>query len=399
MIGWLFWRLFDKGVEMGIHINLGGGGRGRHWQIDLSSPPVEALQSGSKFGAIFLILFALVWGGFPTIGLFSMLQSGDLGGEAFLFLLFPVIGIGILAFGLHNLLWRRHIVYDGKTFSVTERGLLGTKSWTEPLSSFDGVLRKTKRVKTKNSSYTLYIIDLVHPDPDRRINLYTHTSDSGFRAKWESYARSLDLPAFDEGDGGIIRREAADLDKSVGELLREGKLQVDYDILSQPAEGLATDFEGDTVVITRTGPQNPWWGSLLAVLFPLIFVGIGFFVTDMDMLGRIIFGGVGTLFEILFVLAVYNDLTSRGRLRVGPDGIRINKVRASGENEGKFIPARELESVVVNKKDNEWRASLVIASDRETLRFGGGLPRASLDFVANTVMAKIAESERRGRRG
>lgn len=387
------------GAEMGISINLGGGGRGRHWQIDLSSPPVEAHQTGSRFGALFLILFALVWGGFPTVGLFSMLQSGDMGAEAFLFLLFPVIGLGMLAFGIHNLVWRRRIAFNGKAFSVTERGLLGTRSWTEPLSSFDGVLRKTKKIKTKNSSYTLYMVDLVHPDPDRRINLYTHTSDAGFRAKWEGYARLLDLPAFDEGDGGIVRREAADLDKSVGELLREGKLQVDYDSLAHLAEGLATDFEGDAVVITRTGPQNPWWGSLFAVLFPLVFVGIGIFVVDMDILGRIVFSGVGTLFEVVFAVAAYKDLTSRGRLRVGSDGVRISKVRANGENKGKFIPTDELESVVVNKNDNEWRASLVIASDRETLRFGAGLPRASLDFVANAILARIADTQHRGRSG
>jgi hypothetical protein len=383
---------------MGISINLGSSGRSRRWRIDLSSPPVEAHQTGSRFGALFLILFALVWGGFPTVGLFSLIRSGDMGAEAFLFLLFPAIGLGILAFGIRNLVWRRSVSFDGRNFSVTERGLLGGKSWTEPLSGYDGVLRKTKRVKTKNSSYTLYMVDLIHPDPDRRINLYTDTSSGEFRAKWEEYARQLNLPAFEEGDGVAVRREAADLDKSVGELLREGKMEVDYDALTRSAEGLATDFEGDWLVITRTTPQNPWWGSLLAVLFPLIFVGAGLFAPGMDMFGRAMFVGVGSLFEIILVAGVYNDLTSRARLRVGPEGVRVNKVRSSGENEGKFIPVQELETVVVSKKDNEWQGSLVIASDRETLRFGAGLPRTSLDFVANTILAKIADAERRGRR-
>lgn len=382
---------------MAISINIGGGGRGRRWQIDLSALPVEAHQTGSRFGAMFLILFALIWGGFPAVGLVSVVQSGDFGPEAFLFLLFPAIGLAILAYGIHNLIWRRSIAFDGRDFSVAERGLLGGKSWTEPLSAYDGVLRKTKRVKTKNSSYTLYMVDLIHPDPDRRINLYTDTSDAGFRSKWEGYARQLNLPAFEESDGGVVRREAADLDKSVGELVREGKVEVDYAVLSRPAEGLATDIEGDTVVITRTGPQNTWWGSLFAVLFPLIFIGIGLFVTELEMFGRVIFGGAGLLFEILFVIGVYNDLTSRARLRVGPDGVRINKVRSSGEDQGTFIPANELESVVVKKKENEWRASIVVASDRETLRFGAGLPRVSLDFVTNTILAKIAELERRRR--
>ena len=381
---------------MGVSINVGGGGRGRNWRIDVAAPPVEAHQTGSRGGALFMILFALVWGGIPVAGLVSMIGSGEAGPELLLFLLFPAIGLVMLAFGVHSLLWRKTVSFDGRAFSVREKGLFGEKSWTEPLSAYEGVVCSTRRVKTKNSSYTLHMVDLVHPDPDRRINLYTDTSGNGFRSVWESYARQLNVPAFEESEGGVLRREAADLDKSVGELVREGKVAVDYDVLARPAEGLAVDFEGDGVVITRTGPQNPWWGSLGAVLFPLVFVGIGLFAPDMDMFGRVMFGGVGMLFEILFAAGVYNDLTSRARLRAGPDGVRVNKARSSGEDRGKFIPAAELESVVVSKKGNEWKASVVIASDRETLRFGSGLPRGSLDFVANAILAKAADAERRG---
>lgn len=383
---------------MAVSINLGGGrGRGRRWRIDLSSPPVEAHQTGSKVGALFLILFSLIWGGFPTVGLFSILGSGDAGPELFIFLIFPIIGIGILLFGIHSFLWRRGVAFDGQSFTVTESGLKGTKSWTEPLSAYEGVMRSTRRVKTKNSSYTLYMIDLIHPDPDRNINLYTDTTEAGFRGIWEEYCRGLKLPAFEQGDGGMVRRDAADLDKSVGELIQEGKVEIDYETLSRPAEGLAVDIEGDAIAITRTGPQNPWWGSLIAVLFPLIFVGVGFFVSDLGLFGRAIFGGMGMLFELMFVVGVYRDLTTRARLRVGPDGVRVNKVGSNGEDEGKFIPAAEIEAVTLKRKDNEWRPSVVISSDRETLRFGAGLPRTALEFAMNTVLAKIAETERRRR--
>ena len=106
---------------------------------------------------------------------------------------------------------------------------------------------------------------------------------------------------------------------------------------------------------------------------------------------------MGLLFELVFVIGVYRDLTTRARLRVGPDGVRVNKVGSSGEDEGKFIPAAEIEAVTLKRKDNEWRPSVVMSSDRETLRFGAGLSRPSLEFTMNTVLAKIAETERRGR--
>jgi len=378
---------------MALSINLGGG-RGRRWRIDLSSPPVEAHQTGSKVGALFLILFALIWGGFPTVGLVSKLQSGDFGFELLIFMIFPIIGVGILLFGIHSFLWRRAIAFDGQSFTVTESGLISAKSWNEPLSAFEGVMQSTRRVKTKNSSYKLYMIDLIHPSPDRKINLYTDTAESGFRGKWEEFARELNLPAFEQGEGGMVRRDAADLDKSVVELIGEGKVEVDYDALSRPAPGLAVDIEGDTIAITRTGPQNPWWGSLVAVLFPLIFVGVGFFVSDLGLFGRVIFGGMGLLFEALFVIGVYQDLTTRARLRVGPEGMRVNKVGGRGESKGKFIPVAEIEGVTLKRKDNEWRSSVVISSDRENLRFGAGLPRTSLEFAMNTLLAKLAETER-----
>ncbi|MBE9556295.1 MAG: hypothetical protein IMF08_05510 [Proteobacteria bacterium] len=382
---------------MAVNINVGGGrghGRGRRWWIDLSSPPVEAHQTDSKAGGVFLILFALAWGGFSTVGLVSKLQSDDVGPELLIFLIFPIIGIGMLLFGIHGLLWRRTIAFDGQTFTVTESGLKGAKSWTQPLSAYEGVMQSTERVRTKNSSYTLYKIDLVHPDPDYKVNLYTNTTESGFRGKWEAYARDLNLPAFEQGEGGMVRRAAADLDKSVGELIREGKVEIDYDTLSQPAEGVAVDIEGDTIAITRTGPTNTWWGSLIAVLFPLIFVGVGFFAPDLPLFGRVIFGGMGLLFELLFVIGVYQDLTTRVRLRIGPDGVRLVKVGGGGESKGKFIPAAEIEAVTLNGKDNELRPALVISSDRKTLRFGAGLPRTTLEFAMNTLLAKVAETDR-----
>lgn len=380
---------------MGISINLQGRGRGRRWRIDLSSPPVVAHKAGSRLGATFLILFALFWGGAPAVGLYSTVRSGDIGPEIAILLIFPIFGVAIFLFGIHNWLWRRSVTYDGHAFTVTERGLRGEKSWTEPLSAYDGVMRSTRRVKTRNSSYTLYMVDLVHPDSDRKINLYTDTSETGFRGIWESYARQLRLPAFDQGEGGMVRREAADLDKSVGELIAEGKIDIDYDALARPASGLAFDIEGDTIVITRTGPQNSWPASLMAVLFPLIFVGVGFFAPGLDLVGRVIFGGMGLLFELLFAIGVYKDLTTRERLRVGPDGLRASRAGPRGESERKHIPDDEIEAITVKRKENRWRPAVEISGDRETLRFGRGLPRNSLDFVMHTILAKIAETGRR----
>lgn len=379
-----------------MRLNIGR--RGRSWALDLSSVPAESTQSGSRFFAFFVIVFALLWGGFPVVGLIHELEAGRVRPDLLLFLIFPAIGIGILLFGLHQLLWRRTVAFDGAAFTVTERGLRGERQWREALSAYLGVVRRTRRVRTKNSSYTLYMVDLAHGDSDRVVNLYTDTSDRNFRQIWEDYARRLKLPALEDAAGGITRRDAADLDKSVGELIGEGKVDIDYDTLSRPAEGLAVGFEGDDVLITRTGPQSTWWGVLIAVLFPLVFVGVGLFAPDLHFFGRVAFAGMGLLFETLFVIGVVGDLTSRKRLRVGPDGVLVCAVSGRGENKGKHIGSQAIESVTVAAEAGKWGSWVVIAGDRKTLKFGNGLPRPSLDFAMNTVLAKIAETQRRGPR-
>jgi hypothetical protein len=380
---------------MAITINLRG--HGRRWELDLSTLPAERVQTGSRGLGVFIVIFALFWGGAPVLGLLSELQAGRFGAETLLFLIFPVIGVGLLLFGIHSLIWRRRIAFDGSAFTVAENGLRGTRQWREPLSAYQGVMRHSRRVRTRNSSYTLYMIDLVHPDSDRRINLYTDTSDSRLREKWEAFARRLGLPALEKGEGGMVRREAGDLDKSVGELIDEGKVEIDYDTLSRPAKGLAVAFEGDIVVLTRTGPANAWWGSLIAVLFPLIFIGVAVYAPDMPVFMRYLFGGLGALFEVLFVIGVLVDLLSRQRLRVGPDCVRVNRAYSASESKGKRIDAGDIETVTVARKSSGSRPSLAVASDRESLNFGGGLPGASLEFAMNTVLAKIAETRRRRR--
>jgi hypothetical protein len=377
---------------MAITINLGGGGR--RWEMDLSTLPAERVQTGSRSMGVFLVVFALLWGGIPLLGLISELQAGRLGPETLLFLIFPVFGLGLLLFGVHSLMWRRRIAFDGSAFTVAEHGLRGTKQWREPLSAYQGVMRHTRRVRTKNSSYTLYMIDLVHPDGDRTINLYTDTREGGLREKWEEAARRLALPALEEGEGGMVRREVGDLDKSVGELIAEGKVEIDYDTLSQRAKGLAVSFEGDVVVLTRTGPVNPWWGSLIAVLFPLIFVGVAIYAPDMPWFMRYLFGGLGALFEVAFVIGVLTDILSRQRLRVGPAGVWVNRAYGGSETGGKQIDATGIETVTIARKSGGSRPALAIAGDRETVTFGRGLSRRSLEFAMHTVLAKIAETGR-----
>ncbi len=380
---------------MGISLNFNPGRSARRFELDVAQLPVTAQRTGSRLLGVFMVVFALVWGGMPVVGLVAML-GGDQAFEPAMLVaaLFPVLGVGILLYGVHQLVWRKTITMDRQFVAVAERGLFGAKDWREELANYTGVLQRSRRVRTKNSSYTLYIVDLIHEDESKKINLYTDLGEGGHRAKWEAYARALELPALEQGQGGILRREVDDLDKSVGELIKEGKVEVDFDALARTAKGLSVDFEGDTVIITRTGPKHPWWGMLIGVTFPLVFVGVAFYMPDMPFFMRILFGGLGAIFELVFVLGVIWDIVSRQRIRVGPRDLKVSTISPWGEKKGKQLPVGEIESVKIARNSGGAAPAVIIASDTETLKFGSSLPRPSLDFVMNTVLAKLAEAER-----
>ncbi len=380
---------------MGIGLYVNPGRSAQRFELDIGHLPVTARRTNSRVLGVFIVIFALVWGGFPTVGIFAILGDGQTFEPAMLmFFLFPAIGVGMLLYGIHLLVWRKTITLDRGSVAVVESGLRGTKEWREQLANYIGVLRRVRHVRTKNSSYTLYIIDLIHENESKTINLFTDLTEASHRAKWESYARALEMPALEQGQGGLLKRDAADLDKSVGELIKEGKVEVDFDALTRTARGLAVEIEGDSVVLTRTGPRYPWWGMLIAVAIPLVFVAVALLAPNMPLFMRIAFGGLGAIFEVAFIIGMIRELLSRQRLRVGPRQLWVSVVSPWGEKKGKPIPVGEVESVTIAGGSGNAMSAVVIASDTETLKFGAYLPRPSLDFVMNTVLAKLAEAER-----
>ena len=372
----------------------------RHWhaEVPIGAFPVEVTHTGSLFGGLFITVFGAVWGGFPVFG---MLQHGapDLDRpENWLFLVFPVVGVGIVLYGLHRLIWRKTITLDGLFAAVAERGLFGARSWQEPLTGYRGVLSRSRRVHTKNSSYTLYLVELLHGDSKRTINLYTARRQEGWRAKWEAYARWLKLPALEEGESGVVAREIEDLDKPVAELIDEGKVAVDYDVLRQRAEGLAVDIEGDAVVATRTRPQVSLLGTLLFLVFPAAFLYVGFFLGEgdaVDRIGRLVVGAMGILFGALILAGLVWDRLTRRRLRIAPNRLTVTAIGPWGESRGRSLEAGEVEGVRVAREHENRRPAVLIQGDRQTLAFGRGLPEGSLEFLRNAILAKIAKHHSR----
>jgi hypothetical protein len=359
-------------------------------EVDLDRLPATVERSGSRFLGGFLILFALAWGGIPVVGLLGTKQQFE-PIEAAVLVIFTLAAIAIALFGLNEIVRRKVITFEGSRISVVQRGLRGTRSWRQPLSAYRGVKAHTRRVRRNKRSYTLYLVDLLHPEAERTVNLYTAASKRDWREKWEHYARRLNMPALEEGEDGLIERAAGDLDKSAADLVREGKIEIDHGALGTKAEGLGADIVGDSLVITRAGSRNHPLGWAFMVLFSGIFLYFGFVFEDTPGPVRWPVGGIGLFFAVGLVTGAIWDIVSRERLRVSSSEVRILSITRWGETRGRAIPASGVEGVKVVREPGQWRKSVVIGSDERALTFGQGLAEESLAFVRNSVLAKLVE--------
>lgn len=355
----------------------------------LGELPVTVTRQASRFHAGFICAFALIWGAFPLVGLFAV--GGEIDrGAIFVVTLFPLIAVGLFLYGLRQWRWRKAITIAKDRVAVTERGLFATTSWDEPLAAYEGVVARTRRVsRSKGSSYTVYLVDLYHADDDRTVTLFASLRESDWRANWEGAARRLGLKALEESGDGLIERDPEDLDKSVADLMEEGKVAVDYDLLQEKAEGIAVDIDGDILVVTRAGPQNNLLAALVFLLFPLIFIGVAIF-SDAPALASWLVGAFGMLFEVLIILGIAWDVLSRQRLRIGRDRVRVCSVSRWGETKGKSLPVAEIELVKLGGEEKKRaKPGLNILGDRGKLHFGRGLPEDTLHFIRNLILAKI----------
>ncbi|XOF32586.1 MAG: hypothetical protein ACL93V_11185 [Candidatus Electrothrix sp. YB6] len=111
-----------------------------------------------------------------------------------------VIGIGLFLLGLLSFSTRTGTEFDGKTFRYRQVSIFPCfrDAWDEPLSEYEGVLARSEYHSDSDGfRYTLYIIELMHRDEQRRITLWlSRNNSSGHRERWEAYSRQFGLRRF-----------------------------------------------------------------------------------------------------------------------------------------------------------------------------------------------------------
>lgn len=357
-------------------------------QIDLNSLPVTQVDKGSRGVGALLMIFACFWGGIPTFALIKALSSGTMRDDMWGFLVFSILGSCMFLGGLYMLTCSTTTTLSRDQASVIRKSIFGTKHWIARLSEYTGVRwRSEYHSGGKNRpSYTLYIVELLHPESRKTVRLYESRMDVGIRGIWENACRALNMPAVEGEGAGIVIRSVEDLDKSVKELAREGKLKVDFDPTKPPPAGLTLKVDGkflELSVKTRVG--STLGGGLFGILFAGIFVYVGFFIKS----GPILFGIIGSIIMLVVILAMIWALITTEQIRVAKDEIHVRRKTPWGPTNGTRISTTGVETVRIGKRNGQGSEGILVETDGGTEIIGTGLPAPCLEWLRNCILKVI----------
>ena len=375
-----------------MQVNLNSGTRGALGKrMDLSTMPAVHTERAPRSSGVFLLIFSLVWGGVPTAVLVGALVNGHFQPAMLLILLFTVIGSGLFILGLRTLTNVTTIRFDEHDVSCESKWIFGYKSWRESLANYPGVVQRSEyHSGGKNRpSYTLYIVELHHDDKHRRVRLYESRSNDGIRPIWEDYCRQLGKPAL-EDDGGTLRaRPVEDLDKSVRELAKEGKVDFTFDPSVPPPQGLTLSVQGDVLQVAMRKAKTSLPGMLLFLAIPSVFIYIGFFIKNVPVL----FGVIGLIFLAVFLAAAVWAQVATAVLDISRGGVKLYWVTPWGNTPGMAMASDAIESVRIGAPaaGNTRTEVVLIHGDAATIPAGQGLDRAALEWLRNCILAVVTK--------
>lgn len=215
---------------------------------DLARLPVTKDNRGARILGV--VLVAVPW---TIIGVISASSDSPP------WPVFIVIGIFSLV-GLWLALTKQTVTLGLEDLTFKQSGPTGSKQWTERYENYRGVGTHSEVRRSKDSSYTVYIASLVHADGSRTFKLGEWRSAGLAREMQETAARTFNLPALERTTEGYIERSVEDLDKTVGELVKEGKVALNFDPSAPPPADIKLTYQGDTAVLESASKKGGIFG-------------------------------------------------------------------------------------------------------------------------------------------
>lgn len=378
-------------------------------------------------GVMVLVVALLIWVGMIPVG-------GSVAALAV-----AAIGVFILVRGFFGTGGSRE--YRVNAATVEKIGGPGG-SWSEPIAAYRGVRWRRENLDSRGNmkkARQRHLIDLVHDDPARTVPLFARTSgraDLGdtvslvrdsFRASvldagekerlnhegqrlarqasgadvrdvWEGLAALLGVPAIDaRGDEEQVRN-AADIDKSIGELAAENKVERSWKETPAPRSLDVARVDGaDSAEALKVAIMV---SSLPKFVRPL-FLGLGAVMLLFGVLG----GGIGLAFFGMLLGAVpfgVEKLQTKSPRTLTITREELRHENPTSRRKGNFtLLLKSIESVHVEQRNDVHvqgsarsfvGRELVVSTDNLEHRIGAGLDDQALNWLRDYIRSAIANA-------
>ena len=311
--------------------------------------------------------------------------------EIFAFIVI-LIALGLIIYSVFSFIRYKKFYFDGQDFQMIYRPSVGVKhSFREPLSNYIGVRLRVLFVQSGLFNKNRYIIDLYHQDSNKIVPLYISTSNKNIRKIWEDYAKTFNLPTLSIGDRGLVERECADLDKSLKDLAKEGKLPYIARGLMPAPDSLDIIEQKNSTIIK---PQGIYWDTFsslflliaIAASFVLIAGGVYLAITGMRFPLKYWLCG---LFLFLSVIYFAVKLFRSCKLIIKNDRVVVNETVFGFLIGSDILTSELIENIELSYNPTIGRYSLSIVSDEKIINFDSRLPVSDLLWLKDFVIRKL----------
>ena len=353
------------------------------------------------------------FGGAGLLSAFLLLLSGD-DGDAFGAVIFGVVGLAMLTFA--RLLTRgTSLRITPEEVECTDLHAFRPTRWREPVSAYEGVLRRVTVRQETDDRRLLYEVLLQHPeDPRKNVKLYSSMTDAGFLDRHRHYARAFGLPTLTETEDGVERVAPEELDRPLPARAIAG-VHGAIPPAGPPPDDLSIEIRGDTVTM-RTRRRTPlryliigpacvtgggWWihwawaglggaapivlsGLLLGALFGLLLVACGLWLVAVRL----------TIVQVLRIcpgrVESWHQLGDRAFGHLAMDSSCVREV--TGGVHGAHALLRALGLLSLGGPPACPPAVNILGKD-ETIVFGHVLSKESRRWVRQCVLSVLAAGD------
>ncbi len=367
--------------------------------FDVSHRPTEAkdrvskkkVYTGIAAGIILIVLGFLSNFGAVDNALFAgtdfSLSSDDISVFSASWL-FVALGLFLITTRLSLLFYGRDFFIGHKFAAVViQKPFEKSQRMADSLDKYIGVRYRTRIVNVLGlTSFTQHIIDLQHPNEIKTIPLYITKNGENISKKWEELARIMQKPAVFNTDDGIVEIEPQDIQKTLPDLISEGKVAVSEENLSPKPHAFKIVENKDFCQI-EPKIRDSAFSLFSGILCFSLFFGILFlsFVLHLPLTYfPLLLAG-----SVLFVIVPSALFFRRKRVIISAQGIRIKSKWLFFPSVGFLISPDQLEYNYVIPNSYDFKYTLVLGADGKTAHIGRGLPKEDLDWLRNFINVQI----------